>query len=269
MLTIEELRSRGRTGLLVSVRDAAEASAALAGGADVIDVKEPSRGPLGAADRRTIEEVVCAVDRRACVTAAAGELIDASRTVVSFPRGVSFVKIGMAGCGSLCDWATQWQKMIDFLRSEIDSAGLQFAAVVYADWRQAGAPHPEEIHRAGRDLGCPVLLIDTWNKSGGTLLDLWSTNELRDFVDGVRDGGQAVVLAGSLSGASLLCAFRLQPELVAVRAAACDGGRGGKVSRARVAELKRALDSVGAGTPNAVCRPPTQSSATAGRQKFS
>ena len=41
-------------GLLVSVRSAAEALSALAGGADVIDVKEPNRGSLGAADDETI-----------------------------------------------------------------------------------------------------------------------------------------------------------------------------------------------------------------------
>ena len=41
---------RDRPGLLVSVRSADEAIAALAGGADVIDVKEPNRGALGAAD---------------------------------------------------------------------------------------------------------------------------------------------------------------------------------------------------------------------------
>ena len=33
--------------LLVSVRDGREAATALAGGAEMIDAKEPSRGPLG------------------------------------------------------------------------------------------------------------------------------------------------------------------------------------------------------------------------------
>ena len=46
------------TRLLVSVRSAAEAEAALLGGADVIDVKEPDRGPLGRADDAVIAAVV-------------------------------------------------------------------------------------------------------------------------------------------------------------------------------------------------------------------
>ena len=40
--------------LLVSVRSAAEVGPALAGGADIIDAKEPGRGSLGAGDRPTV-----------------------------------------------------------------------------------------------------------------------------------------------------------------------------------------------------------------------
>ena len=46
------------TRLLVSVRSAAEAEAALSGGASVIDVKEPTRGALGRADDAVIADVV-------------------------------------------------------------------------------------------------------------------------------------------------------------------------------------------------------------------
>ena len=46
------------TRLLVSVRNALEAEVALAGGAHVIDVKEPSHGSLGRADEATLAEVV-------------------------------------------------------------------------------------------------------------------------------------------------------------------------------------------------------------------
>src|SRR5947209_8028398 len=44
-------------GLLVSVRSAAEARAALDGGAALIDIKEPARGPLGRADDGVMAEV--------------------------------------------------------------------------------------------------------------------------------------------------------------------------------------------------------------------
>src|SRR5438128_1572682 len=61
-------------GLLVSVRSAAEAEIAIGAGAALIDVKEPSRGPLGRADDTTIAAVVKQVAGRRPVSAALGEL---------------------------------------------------------------------------------------------------------------------------------------------------------------------------------------------------
>src|SRR5260221_3008307 len=47
--------------LLVSVRNAVEAEAALAGGCDVLDVKEPGRGAMGMADVSTIAAVLARI----------------------------------------------------------------------------------------------------------------------------------------------------------------------------------------------------------------
>ena len=62
------------TGLLVSVRSAAEARAALLGGADLIDVKEPLRGSLGAADADRLREISEVVSGQLTLSAAWGEL---------------------------------------------------------------------------------------------------------------------------------------------------------------------------------------------------
>ena len=49
------------------------------------------------------------------------------------------------------------------------------------------------------------------------------------------------VVAGSLTVEGVAAATQLMPDLIAVRTAACDAGRGGTVSIQRVRELKRAL----------------------------
>ena len=85
-------------GLLVSVRSAAEAQTALAGGAALIDVKEPERGPLGRADDATVAEVVAAVASRCPVSAALGEIrwgVPAS-PLEGFRR-CAYLKPGLAG----------------------------------------------------------------------------------------------------------------------------------------------------------------------------
>ena len=62
--------------LLVSVRNAIDASAALAGGADIIDAKEPASGALGAVDLATFQHIVAAVADARPVTAALGDAVD-------------------------------------------------------------------------------------------------------------------------------------------------------------------------------------------------
>jgi uncharacterized protein (UPF0264 family) len=112
---------------------------------------------------------------------------------------------------------------------------------VYADWRAAQAPSPRDILNAAINRRCPALLIDTWDKSAGTLFDHWPAGELQSFLAEVRSHDIAVVLAGSLAGQDIPAAARLAPDLVAVRTAACQGGRAGTVSEIKVRELKNAI----------------------------
>ena len=233
-----------RPGLLVSVRNAAEALAAFEGGADVIDVKEPDRGALGAADASTIASIVFAVNGRAPVTAAIGELTDligAKRDPI--PTGVSLFKIGLAGCRLLPNWRSHWREAIAAVVTDAP-AGPPPVAVVYADWRLASAPEPDDVLNAAIEARCPALLIDTWDKSAGSLFDHWPPEQLAHFVDSIRSHGLIVVLAGSLTGETVVAASKLAPDLVAVRTAACDGGRCGSVSVERVRALAHTIRAV-------------------------
>jgi uncharacterized protein (UPF0264 family) len=235
-----------RPGLLVSVRSADEALTALAGGAHVIDVKEPDRGPLGPADRHTISAIARSVQGRATVTAAMGELMDLIATQNGNQQsvvvgGVSLFKIGLAGCGLIGDWRARWLQTINTIVSPPANTSARPVGVVYADWTAAQAPPPHDVLSTAIECGCPALLIDTWNKSTGSLFDHFPIDALRQFLDAVHSQHLAVVLAGSLAGDSFAAAARLMPDLVAVRSAACDSGRGGTVSIHRVRELKRII----------------------------
>src|SRR5918911_1695842 len=67
-------RAGGRMKLLVSVVDAAEARLAVAGGVDVVDVKNPAEGSLGAAAPGVIAEVREAIPAELPLSAAIGDL---------------------------------------------------------------------------------------------------------------------------------------------------------------------------------------------------
>ena len=90
--------------LLVSVATPADAAAALAGGADLIDAKDPAAGALGAVTLQTLREIRATVAGARTVTAALGDATDedeVERTARGFAAaGARFVKVGFAGVPS-------------------------------------------------------------------------------------------------------------------------------------------------------------------------
>jgi dihydroneopterin aldolase len=88
------------TLFLASVRDAAEAELALAAGADIVDLKDPATGALGALAPDVIATCVNQVGARAPVSATIGDLPlkgDAVRKAVldTAALGVDYVKFGL------------------------------------------------------------------------------------------------------------------------------------------------------------------------------
>ena len=234
------------TKLVISVRGAEEAGVALAAGADLIDVKEPRKGPLGRAERATIEQVIRRVDGRVPVSAALGELIDwpirsdreQHARCDPLPGGLTWAKFGMAGCANAGDWEGRWQGALRQL-----PAGVNPVAVIYADDRAAGAPRPRDILETGVRFGCRAVLVDTFDKSGGGLLDHWSPGDVRGLIEQGRRAAVLVVLAGSLDLRSIRTLLPLRPDYFAVRGAACDGDRAAAISAARVRALAKLVGS--------------------------
>jgi (5-formylfuran-3-yl)methyl phosphate synthase len=220
-----------RPGLLVSVRSADEALAALAGGADLIDVKEPTRGPLGRADARAIAEVVGAVAGRVPVSAALGEWVDWDHTPI--PAGVAFVKWGLAGLkesaerGAAQIWANAqpaWPVL-----------------VAYADYERAGSPPPEFLAELASKLRFSAYLLDTAIKDGAALLAWIAEATLCRIRFGLGQAGVQLALAGSLDTNSICTLAPIDPDWFAVRGAACDGGREGRISTDRVRAIKKVI----------------------------
>jgi uncharacterized protein (UPF0264 family) len=215
------------TRLLVSVRSVAEAREALAAGVDLIDFKEPDRGPLGAVDPRLAAEMALSIGGRVPLSMACGELRDIGLAAESencaatmIPPGIAYAKLGLAGCATDARWLRRWARWIESL-----PPATAAAAVVYADWREVSAPSPDEVLRHATALGCRAVLIDTANKSAGDLLDHCQVEELRQFVGDVRDRRMLGVLAGSLSWRRLPQVLDVRPDYVAVRGAVCGGSR--------------------------------------------
>ncbi len=231
--------------LLVSVRTPQEALDALSGGAGILDIKEPSRGPLGMAslaDLYLICATAKAVSPRA-ISAALGEVLDWQHAPLPvLPPQLQYAKLGLAGCEQERYWAAIWKQ----LRGEFDvlrGKPLDWVAVAYADAERAGSPSVREVLEAAIEGDCRALLIDTFDKSGGRLVDLLPATELRAMVEHAHAHQLAVALAGRVCAADLPLLLPCEPDVIAVRGAACESGvREGAVSSSSVAALVREIE---------------------------
>ena len=221
------------TGLLVSVRSAAEAEVALAGGADIIDVKEPRRGALGPADPSVWQEIQKAVSGRAITSAALGELIyDSVAGLAPQTAGFRFAKIGLAGCRTRGDWMSRWNDAVGLLPPQVSAV-----PVAYADWRAADAPRPAAVMELAAVSPARLLLIDTHGKARGALCDHLPLAALVEIHQHAARLRVDLALAGSVDAAAVEMLLALQPAYFGVRGAACDGGRDGTIELARVKSL--------------------------------
>ena len=218
------------TKLLVSVRSGTEAAAAVAGGADVIDIKEPVHGSLGPASPAVWRQVCRRVGASRPISAALGELTkdDPDRRIAELGT-IQLAKIGLAGCAPLVDWRTRWRRVIDRLPQHANAV-----AVTYVDHVRAASPEPLEVLSEALEFKCRALLVDTFDKTAGGLFESVSGYQLEQILDIAHSNRLPVVLAGSLNAETIVRALQLGPDLIAVRSAACTGGRTGSVSCERV-----------------------------------
>lgn len=229
--------------LLVSVRDLAEAQAAVEGGADWIDLKEPTAGALGAVSIETAREVAEWVGSRRPLSAALGELSDwrecAARQLLEVPT-VSAVKLGLAGCAESGSWRTEWLSAAE----EIQAAGKTLVAVVYADWRRVGAPRPDEILSLAEQTTCQHLLVDTFDKKSRSSLAQLGETELRRILNWARRSGLRTVVAGRITRGELGDLPGNLIDVVGVRGGVCPADREGTVEARLVTEMRHAWAAV-------------------------
>jgi (5-formylfuran-3-yl)methyl phosphate synthase len=244
--------------LLVSVRSAAELEAALAGGADIIDLKEPERGSLGAPDERLVAAAAARVPAMIPLSVALGDPMTVTaaeltvRRLMPGRKGEVVLKMGFAGA------ATEDRAGMLLAATVAAARPALIVAVAYADWTRADSPPPLALIGPAIRAGAHGVLLDTFAKDGRDLFDLMPVEAVRSWVEEGRAAGLLTAVAGSLDGSSLELLNQIRPDVVGVRGAACNGGRLGRVAEDRVRALRTALD-----------RAVSPTGATAKRQRIS
>jgi (5-formylfuran-3-yl)methyl phosphate synthase len=235
--------------LLVSVRAGDEVAAALAGGADIIDAKEPARGSLGPVSPEVLQAIAARVPPQVPLSVALGDFTapgrgrDAVRLAVAgakvpVRRAPTYVKLGFAGEPSEAG-------VTSLVLAAMDVAAAMplrpiVVPVAYADHENAGSAAPEDALRAARAAGARAFLMDTCMKDGRGLLEWITLDRLRKLSADARSAGMLLAIAGSLDLAALDHVAGIA-DVIGVRGAACRGGRAGSVEAALVRRVRDRL----------------------------
>jgi uncharacterized protein (UPF0264 family) len=114
--------------------------------------------------------------------------------------------------------------------------------VAYADYQAADAPSPDELIDVAVRMRAAGILLDTHDKDGSGLTALMTSRALGGFVTRAREHGLGVALAGRLTAGDIDRVCEAGPDILGFRGAACDGGRAGVVSAARVRALRDQIE---------------------------
>ncbi len=231
------------TRLLASVATLDELALAARGGVDILDLKDPKAGALGAWPLDGIARAVSVARSwpvRPPLSATVGDLpMDPAavveRVAETWACGVDFVKIGLfpsgypvAGDPVACVAALAPQAW----------RGARIVAVLFADlWPDANRLLPD-IARAG----FAGAMLDTAGKGTGGLLRHKTNDELARFVEQARHLGLLTGLAGSLSREDIPMLLPLTPDYLGFRTALCaDADRGGALDPTALAAIRHAI----------------------------
>jgi len=226
------------TGMLASVTSVAEAKLALDGGVDIIDLKDPLRGAMGALPTKVVRDITTWVAGRKPASATVGDLVNPSRDTLLravegvADAGVDYVKVGLFPGQDVATYLA--------VISGCAQRGVRIVVVLFADvgW-------PSELVARLAAHGVAGVMIDTADKNGRSLLQHVTERELAFFLRETESRGLVTGLAGSLTPIDVPRLLPLKPDYLGFRGALCNGRnrRLGLDARA-IARIRLAMDGV-------------------------
>lgn len=221
----------GSCDLLVSVRSLDEATIAIAGGADIIDFKEPLDGALAPVAPEVWQAAARAFPNRT-LSAALGESESAARSARHVPDEFRYAKAGPSRTHTTERLGRLW-KNLDLPPS------VELVPVAYADHLAAGCPGVDHILQLLCSQGRRKMLIDTFVKDGSRLTDHLGIDEIASLVANARRANVWIALAGSLRSDDVteMIAGGILPDCWGVRGDVCVETSGGNAMDRRTGTL--------------------------------
>ena len=222
------------TGMLASVNSVAEALLVLSAEVDIIDLKQPALGALGALNTDAVKEIVAGIDGRCPVSATIGDLPMQPDPVFNAVKamtetGVDYIKIGFFP-------GDDWQGTVMKL-SALTEQNIALIAVLFADTQPDLA-----IMDILKDAGFTGVMLDTMNKQKGSLTELMAKMEIAQFVRQAKDRQLLCGLAGSLKVEDIPDLMPYKADYLGFRGALCQNHiRAGQLNKQAVLQILQAI----------------------------
>lgn len=210
------------TQLLVSVSNIDEAKITLGLGVDIIDLKHPAKGALGALALDEVEKIVRYVkkqDDRKLVTATIGDLpmqpdLLAQAVEALATTDVDIIKIGFFTLDT--EPAEDYAVCLEALQ-KLTQRGVKLVGVLFAEYS-----YPNGMISMLKHAGFHGVMIDTVHKNGVTLLEYFSHQEILDVVQRAKEMQLQFGLAGSLQLQHIPLIKPFKPDYIGLRGGVCE-----------------------------------------------
>lgn len=228
--------------VLVSPKNLSEAIEAIEGGADIIDVKNPAEGSLGANFPWVISEVAKIAKRYGKeLSATTGDMPYKPGTASlaalgAAVAGADYVKVGLFGIKNEAEARDIIIAVVRAVKSYDQSKKVVIAG--YGDYYRIGAISPLKLPEITAECGADVVMVDTAIKDGSSIFDHMTFESLREFVSMAKDCGLKCALAGNLGWGHLETLKELSPDIIGVRTIVCEKGRDSQIKMELVRKLK-------------------------------
>jgi uncharacterized protein (UPF0264 family) len=226
--------------LLVSPINKEEAIIASNGGADIVDVKNPKEGSLGANFPWVIKDVKEAVNGRQPISATIGDFNYKPGTASlaalgAAVAGADYIKVGLYDIQTEAQALELLSRIIQAVKS-YDSA-KKVVASGYSDYKRINSISPMLLPAVAAEAGADVVMVDTGIKDGKSTFEFMDEKELTRFTELGHEHGLEVALAGSLKFEDLQVLERIDPDIIGVRGMVCGGDRNTAIRQELVEKL--------------------------------
>jgi len=227
------------TLLLISVTNSLEAQIAIDNGADIIDLKNPASGALGALPLKQIESILKTVNHQKKVSATIGDQplepkVMANKVDQLIKLKLDYIKIGFFEINTTNQ--LQLYDCLDSLTTLVND-GAKLIAVLFAEYN-----YPTSLIADLKKAGFVGVMLDTVNKNGLTLFDHSSKEVLDTFVQQTAKLSLLSGLAGSINIDHVERLVEIKPDYIGFRGGVCDARlRTGNLSGQKIIDICKLL----------------------------